>query len=255
MTRRLLVVSGGHPFDEAALAGFVAALGDWRVEWSAHPEAEALIARAPPCDAVLFHDMPGYDPIEDGMTPRPPSAAFVAGFEALRQCGTGMVFHHHALAGWAAWPAYAEIIGGAFLYAPRTIRGVRCLNSGYRHDVAYTAEIVGLHPVTAGLPDTFDIVDELYLAQVFGDVVPLLRARHSFDRASFYSAANAVAGRMFDNVGWDHPRGSDVIAWVRDGGPNRVAYVQPGDGPDALGNPHLRQLVAGALDWVSGGST
>jgi uncharacterized protein len=125
-------------------------------------------------------------------------------------------------------------------------------DSGYRHDVAYTAEVLADHPVTTGLPATFDLCDELYLAPVFGDSVqPLVRARHAFVRENFYSAALAVGGAMFSNEGWDHPPGSDLIAWHRQVGQGRLVYLQPGDGPATYADANFHRLLMNALDFVA----
>ena len=256
--RSLLVLSGGHPFDEAGFDGLLDSLEGWTVQHLRHPEAEQAVAggAADAADAVLFYDMPGYSFADGAVAARPPSPGFVAAIERRLAAGRGLVLMHHALAGWAEWPRWAEIAGGRFLYRPGNVRGRPCLDSGYRHDVDYEAETVAVHPVTAGLPARFAMRDELYLAQVFeDDVEPLVRARHDFVAANFYSAAHAVAGRMNENAGWPHPRGSDLVAWARREGSARIVYLQPGDGPDAFRNPPVRRLLANALDWTSQGDT
>ena len=204
-------------------------------------------------DALVLYDMPGLDFAAD---PRPgyvePDPAFMAGFEALLTEGKGIVALHHALAGWPAWPQYAEWLGGRFLYRPGELRGERRLDSGYRHDVAYEAVSVGDHPVLAAIPPRFSLTDELYLAEVFEDAVtPLLRADHAFAREGFYSAAHAVAGRMYNNADWDHPPGNDLIGWTKRAINSPLVYLQPGDGPPTYANPHYRRLVENAIRWVA----
>lgn len=253
-TRSLLVVSGGHPFDEEAFDTLLSSLGDWRIRHLMHPEAEDAIAlgAADEADALLFYDMAGYTFADATVKTRPPSAAFVEAIERRLAAGRGMVFMHHALAGWAEWPRWAEIAGGRFLYQPGDVRGLACLDSGYRHDVTYAVERVSDHPVTQGIPASFEITDELYLAEIFeDDVVPLLRADHDFVAGNFYSAAHAVAGRMFDNSRWDHPPGSPLVGWARSEGQARIVTLQFGDGPKAYGNPHLVRLLANALGWTT----
>ena len=256
--RSLLVLSGGHPYEEAPFAAFLAALGTatggWEVTHLIHPEAEALVAQgaAEAADALLFYDMAGYTFADGTVTARAPSAAFVAALERRFASGRGAVMMHHALAGWAEWPGWNELAGGRFLYQPGTVRGEAVLDSGYRHDVEYTAQLVAEHPVLAGVPPTFPVNDELYLAEVFAeDVTPLIRANHEFVAANFYSAANAVAGRMFDNADWPHPPGSNLIAWTRSAGPAPIVYCQFGDGPKTYENPAVRRVVANALEWTA----
>ena len=80
------------------------------------------------------------------------------------------------------------------------------------------------HPVTQGVPAEFAITDELYLCEIFeDDVEPLLASDHVFEASGFYSAAKAVAeGKMFNNEGWQHAPGSNLIGWTRREGPSPI---------------------------------
>jgi type 1 glutamine amidotransferase len=254
MTRDLLVLSGGHPYEAEPFAAMLSSLAGWNVTHLIHPEAERLVGEgcADRADAMLFYDMPGYTFADGQVTTRPPSDAFRRAIVARFAAGRGAVAMHHALAGWALWPEWSELLGGRFLYRPGEVRGVPHLDSGYRHDVTYTAEVVADHPVTAGLPETFAVTDELYLAPLFADdFVPLIRAHHDFVAANFYSAAAAVAGRMFDNAGWTHPAGTACVAWAKQALAARLVYLQFGDGPATYANPHIRRVLANALDFVA----
>ncbi len=252
--RRLLVLSGGHPYEEAPFAAMLDGLDGWNVTHLIHPEAERLVGEgaADEADALLFYDMPGYEFADGAVTARAPSDAFKAAITRRLASGKGAVMMHHALAGWSEWPEWSEIIGGRFLYQPETVRGLACLDSGYRHDVDYTASVVADHPVLAGIPQRFAVCDELYLAEIFvDDVIPLVRSDYRFTADGFYSAANAVAGQMFDNSRWPHPAGSNLVAWARHIGDARIVYLQCGDGPATYGNPAVQRLLANALDWTS----
>ena len=59
------------------------------------------------------------------------------------------------------------------------------------------------HPVLAGVPERFTLTDELYLSEVFEDVVtPLLRSDHAFTRDNFYSATSpSPAGSIRTRAG------------------------------------------------------
>ena len=254
MTRDLLVLSGGHPFDEAAFDALLGSLDGWSVTHLQHPEAERLIGEgcADEADALLFYDMPGYDFADGRVATTPPSEAFRRAILARFEAGRGAVAMHHALAGWAEWPEWSELIGGRFLYQPGEVRGVGRLDSGYRHDVEYVAEVVSEHPVTRDVPATFPVRDELYLAEVFeADFTPLIRARHKFVAENFYSASAAIAGRMFDNADWDHPPGSDCVAWVKTARNAPLVYLQFGDGPETYANPAVRRVLANAIGFVA----
>lgn len=252
--RSLLVLSGGHPYEEGPFAALLERLEGWDVTHLIHPEAEQLVAdgAAEAADAVLFYDMAGYSFADGGVTSRPPSPAFTAALTRRFASGRGAVAMHHALAGWAEWSEWSELLGGRFLYQPDTVRGVACLDSGYRHDVEYVAELVTDHPVLDGVPATFAVSDELYLAEIFAaDVVPLIRARHAFEATNFYSAAHAVAGRMFDRSDWSHPAGSNLVAWCRMTGETPIVYLQFGDGPATYENPAVQRLLANAINWTA----
>lgn len=264
--RELPVLTGGHPFDAPAFDALLGSLQGWRPRLLAHPDAEAAIgagaARA--CDAVLFYDMAGYRFRRGTVEMRAPSADFQREILALTERGAGIVCLHHALASWAAWPEWSEIVGGRFLYRPDTVRGRARPDSGYRADVQYTVEAVGAHPITAGLPARFELRDEPYLAEVYADdVTPLLRARHGLAPDDFLSAAAAVralGGSAEDArreqaravaAGWRHDAVNELVGWTRTYRRSRVVYLQFGDGPSAYAHPQVRALLQRALDWAA----
>lgn len=253
----LLVAVRGHPFDRNAFDAMFADMEGVSATMVDQPAAARLMNPAGMAgfDALVLYDMPGLD--FEHPTDRPgvmsPSAQVKAGFAALLEQGTGIIALHHALAGWPDWDAYADWLGGRFLYKPAMLRGQQCLDSGYAHAVSYDAvNVVGDHPVMRGVPARFAMTDELYLAQVFeGDVTPLLRADHAFVAENFYSPQAALAGRMNDNAGWAHPPGSNLIGWAKNAGNSRLVYLQPGDTQAAYDNPHYRQMVRNAVEWVT----
>ncbi len=254
--RNILLVTKGHPFERAPFFALFDELPG--VDWThvEQPAARALqnIEQAAAYDAFVIYDMPGIDFRPQGPVFEAPEEAFKAQFSALVDAGHGFVFLHHAIAGWPAWPEYGELIGGRFLYLPAEVRGEARLDSGYRHDVTHQVRVLADHPVTRGVPETFEITDELYLYEVFEtDVTPLLASDYAFTRENFYSAANVVLrGKMHDNSDWDHPPGSSLIGWTREVGASRIVYLQCGDDPKAYANTHFRQLIGNAIDWVSG---
>lgn len=251
----VLAAVRGHPFDRNALAATFDDMAGIAVTFVDQPAA-ALLMRpdlADTFDALLLYDMPGIDfaAAERGSAIGP-DAATRDGLLALLDRGIGVVALHHALAGWPGWEGYAELLGGRFLYRPATLRGEARLDSGYRHQVSYAAETVGEHPVLAGVPASFPLTDELYLAEVFEDAVtPLLRARHAFTRDGFHSATAAMEGRMFSNEGWDHAPGSDLIGWVKRARRSPLVYLQPGDDHVTYDDPNFRRLVENAIRWVA----
>lgn len=254
----IALVTRGHPFEAEPFFAMFDALDGVSYRHVEQPEAQALfsVAAAAPFDAFVLYDMPGIDFRPDGPPGFPaPDPGYRRRFLELVERGHGFVFLHHAIAGWPAWPEYGEMIGGRFLYLPATLRGRPRQDSGYRHDVEHEVRVLRRHPVTEGVPERFRITDELYLHEVFeDDVEPLLASDHDFLASNFYSAARVVRdGRMFDNEGWDHEPGSNLIGWTRRQGGSRIVYLQCGDGPSAYANPHFRRLLGNAIAWVAAG--
>ena len=250
-----LVITKGHPFEREPFFRIFDEMPGLNWTHVEQPAARALqnTQEAAAYDAFVAYDMPGIAFGPNGPDFEVPDESFRKNFLALVEAGHGFVFLHHAIAGWPAWPEYGELIGGRFLYLPAEVRGEPKLDSGYRHEVTHQVRVLADHPVTAGIPATFQITDELYLYEVFeADVTPLLASDYTFTKDNFYSAAHVVLrGKMFDNSDWDHPPGSNLIGWTREVGKSRIVYLQCGDDPKAYANPHFRRLVRNAIGWVS----
>ena len=251
----ILLVTKGHPFERDAFFSMFDALD---VNWT-HVEQPAARVFFDPAfsedyDALVMYDMPGIAFAPGGPAFEEPTQNYKANLLALLESGKGMVFMHHAIAGWPAWPEYAEIVGGRFLYMPAELRGQSLPDSGYRHAVEHTISIQQDHPVTEGVPASFKMTDELYLSEVFEDSVhPLLASDYAFTRDNFYSATKAVKdGSMFDNNGWEHADGSNLVGWFKHYRNSPIVYLQGGDDPKAYESPEYRQLLQNAINWVSG---
>jgi len=244
----VLVVTGGHPYEaEPFFAVFDALEG---VRWS-HSTSPGLGH-----DVVVFYDMPGLrftrsDPPVDFVDPSDEQRATI---EALLDTGTGLVFMHHAVAGWPTWERYADIVGGRFHYQPGRLADVDYPDSGYVFDVRHTIEVLQPdHPVCAGLPPAFELTDELYCFPVLDDrVVPLMRTTFdTTDDRLFFSADLAIRGRRNSREGWQHPPGSPVVAWARHEGHSPIVYLQFGDGPVTYGDHWFRRVLHNAITWVA----
>ena len=253
---KVLLAVRGHPFDRNALDAIFQAMDGISATVVDQPAAAQLMnpEGMKPYDALVLYDMPGldFDAPENKPAYVDPGESFKRGFEALLQEGKGIVALHHALAGWPAWPAYAEYLGGTFLYRPGPLRGIDKPDSGYRHQVEYQAAVVAPeHPVMAGIPASFSMCDELYLGEIFeSEVTPLMRARHCFERDGFYSATAAMEGRMYSNEGWAHEDGSNLIGWTKRAINSPLVYLQPGDDQVTYDNVVYRRLVENAIRWV-----
>lgn len=254
-TPHILLVTKGHPFDKGAFFGMIDALGVDYTHVEQPLAANILsVTTCEPYDALVFYDMPGIQFGEGSPEFLAPSDAFKANFEALLNHGKGMVFLHHAIAGWPAWERYAEVLGGRFLYLPQELRGKPRQDSGYRHHISHSISVAKTdHPVTEGVPSTFSMTDELYLYEVFeSEIEPLLVSDYDFDASHFYSAAKAVRDKvMFSNDGWTHDPGSAWVGWTKEEAASRITYIQGGDDPVAYENPHYQRLIRNAIDWVA----
>lgn len=252
----LLTVARGHPYERDAFASLFTELTDYEVCHVEQPLAQQLLTPAAidQFDAIVFYDMPGVDFTAGEASPRlvPPSPEFITNFTAMLEAGIGVVFMHHAIASWPAWPEFANIIGGRFHYRPAQLREQSLPDSGYRHQVSHAVSVVNTHPVTDGLPASFEMTDELYLCPIFEeDVTPLLRSDYDFVPENFYSSSAAVAGTMNSNEGWTHPQGSNLVGWVKKWGNSPIVYLQGGDDSTAMQNPNFTALVQNAVRWVA----
>ena len=255
---RLLVVTGGHPYERAPFVEAFQSIAPSRWTHAEHPHAQPLLnpEGCTDVDVVVFYDIPGLrftraDPPTETPFPGPD---VIAGFEALLEAGKGLVFLHHAIAGWPAWHRYAEIVGGRFHYQPGVLDGTAYPDSGYRFDVTHHVEVLDrTHPICDGLGDGFDLTDELYLFPVLtSEVVPLLRTTFPMDDPSlFFSADRAIRGHRNTNDGWSHPVGSNLVGWVKHADNAPVAYLQFGDGPQTYADPNFRRVLTNAIEWAA----
>jgi type 1 glutamine amidotransferase len=260
MAKRLeiFVAVKGHPFDRNALEAMVVGMS-MEPTIVDQPAAAALLnpdamARY---DAILFYDMPGLD-FRAPAAERPhfvePEQAFKAGFQALLDQGKGMVMMHHAIAGWPAWPFYNEVLGGIFLYKPTEILGRSRPESGYLGDVSYTARRAeGDHPVLAGLPETFDLTDELYLGEIHAQagIEPLLYLDTPVDAGRFRSALHAVRGLTDAEAPWERSTLNPLLGWAKAARNSPLVYLQPGDSAATYADENYRLLLGNALRWVA----
>jgi type 1 glutamine amidotransferase len=215
---RVLLVYGGHGFEEAAFFAFWDALPGVSYTKAPLPEwADRLGPElAPQYDVIVLYDM------FTGFTPEQKSR-----FLALsRTPGVGVVALHHSLNSHRDWPAYHELIGGKWVNTAETIDGKTYPPSTYSHDEQSPVTVADTsHPITKGIPP-FTIHDEtyggVYIAQ---DVHVLLKT--------------------------DHPKNAPAVAWTKPNGPNRLVYLMLGHDAKAWAHPQFGELVARSLRWVS----
>lgn len=214
-TLRVLVVTGGHGFEE----------GPFFKVFEDNPQIAFTKARhGKDADAYESADFLGCDVVVLYDMPKTITEAQKARFLSLFDKGIGLVVLHHALVSFQDWPEYERIIGGRYP-EPAGKSGVVTAEVGYQHDVEIPVIIVAKeHPITAGMSD-FTIRDEIYWGfRVQPDVIPLL------------STTRAKSGKP--------------LAWTRMQGKSRVVYLQLGHGPSAYENPNYRQLIGNSIRWA-----
>lgn len=259
MSRHVLLVTKGHPFErEPFLAIFdhLVDTGAITYEHVEHPEARRrLHPDRVHADAVVFYDMPGltFTRADPPLELDTPDEELIAGFEAMLDAGVGLVFLHHAIASWPAWPRYAEIVGGRFHYAAGELWDRRWPDSGYLLEVDHTVEVLAPeHPVCAGLPERFELHDELYLIPpLLPGITPLLRTTFPMTHEHFHCTDAAIRGRRNEHGDWTHPDGPDLLGWTHVVGRSPIVYLQPGDGPSSYADANVRRLIANAIGFVA----
>jgi len=252
----VLVVTGGHPFEEEPfLATFDELPG---ITWRHAPVPDARDffrrERTGEFDAIVCYDMQGFE----FRKPEPPKlleppADYAEGLRGMLEEGQGFVFLHHAMSAWPLWPLWVDTLGGRWHYLPGELDGRQWPASGYTVESPHHVSCLDpSHPVCAGLEDGFDIVDEMYLNPIREDrIVPLFRTDFDMSPENFYSGELAVRGQLWSREGWTHPRGSGVIGWVKTAGASPIVYFQPGHGPSAYANAGFRRVLSNAIAWVS----
>ena len=127
----ILISVKGHPFERDAFAAVFESFEGIRHTIVEQPASQSFMnpCAAEPWDVLVFYDMPGIDFSTQPPELIPPSDALKKGFMDLLASGKGMVFLHHAIAGWPLWPEYGEVIGGRFFYLSSHCRGHAVLDS------------------------------------------------------------------------------------------------------------------------------
>jgi len=208
----ILVVTGGHGFDEKSFFEMFDSFQDINYTKLVQQEANAQLGTIDPktFDAVVFYDMPKTIEEKDK-----------ANYYTLLKLGKGMVFLHHSQCSYQDWSEYKTIVGGKYHEEQNTPQ-----TSTYQHDVKFTVKISDpRHPVTRGIKD-FEILDEVYgNTEVLPSVTPLLTT--------------------------DHPLSSKTIGWTHQIEKSRIVYIQPGHDKNSYFNPNYQKLVRQAIEYVA----
>jgi type 1 glutamine amidotransferase len=255
---RVLAITGGHRYDEAAFDAMMNDLcevHDWVWALARQPDAQKWLRadHAGVWDVILLHDIAGLR-LKRGTEPVPvgPEPDQARQLVQLLEAGQPLVVLHHAVSSWPAWDGWAEIVGARFHYRPGVLRGVRRRGSGYRHAAVPIQVVDAEHPIAAGLQD-FELDDELYHFDVLSDVVhPVLRSTADFDGRLFtYTYDEVRQGSPSGATCEEDGPGPDLVAWTTVAGRSPVGVIQPGDGPATFADASFRRLLANSLGWAA----
>jgi uncharacterized protein len=253
---RVLVVTGGHPFEMEPFLDVFRSLEGITWEHVQPPEAREAFRgdQAGRWDAIVCYDMQGIEfrkPDPPRFELPPPD--YASGIVDMLEAGQGVVFLHHAMSAWPAWSLWPQIVGGRWHYMPGELAGTQYPASGYTRELEHRIDVLDpAHPICEGLGDGFEIVDELYLNPVLTEIIhPILRTNYPMDSSAFFSGQLAITGHMYSSDGWSHPAGTGLVGWVKPAGQSPIAYLQPGHGPAAYANASFRKLLSNAIGWVA----
>ena len=214
---RVLVVTGGHPFEKDPFFKLFKDNPDITYQAVEHPNAHALLTAeaARQYDVIVTYDF------NQKIT-----AQAQADFVARLKEGKGLVVLHHAIAAYPAWPEYWNIIGAHYYLAATNINGVAKPRSGWKDGVKFRIHVPDpKHPVTLGMQD-FDTLDETYKwFDVADDCHPLLTT--------------------------EEPESNKVIAWAKTYKGARVVLIQSGHDHVAYENPGFQQILRQAIRWTA----
>lgn len=205
----LMIISGGHSFDESAFFSMFDQMEGVTYEHIVQPKANELIASGEisAFDVLVFYDM--YDEIS-----APQKQAYLDMLEA----GRAMVFLHHSIVSYQKWPSFIDIVGGRYNQSDSS----RIL-SDYRHDVDIPIHVEKDHPITDGVED-WTMFDEIYMrCEIKDDVIPLLSTTH--------------------------PESMPLVGWINPFGRSDVVYLQAGHGVGIFSDSNFLKLLEQSIRW------
>ena len=249
---QVLLMTKGHAFNpKDAFFGMFDSMGK-EITWThvEEPAAQLFLdpKNAAPYDVIVTYAMPGRERQfkQDGTSENAlvdPSPALKAGMRALLQSGKGIVFFHHAIAGWVhRWPEFVEVMGGACDWGtPINIRGVEHPRSGFHPNTTQTVTVVDkTHPITQGLGDSFEITDESYTCPMFEESVkPLMRT--SWQPTPEIKDRHLNPKTPFSNL----------FGWVKTAENSPIVYIQGGHGQVTWEDEDFRKVMLNAIRWAA----
>ena len=213
----LLIVSGGHKFDTTQFFAMFDAMKNVSYTHLGQPKVQEILnpKDSRPYDVILFYDMwPNIDEQR-----RKDFADMVRG-------GRSVLFLHHSIASYDAWPEWREITGAKYVLKNFTsVDGLSYNRSSFKHNVTMRCEVMKNNPVFAPRPP-FEITDEVQNC-VYSTMpsIPLLMTTFE-DRAM-------------------------IGAWLRTCGKGTIITFKPGHDKSAFTNPDYQNLLYQAIAYLA----
>jgi uncharacterized protein len=214
---RVLVVTGGHGYQEKEFNEMFAALGEsiaFKVVSFPEAYSKFLPENRNQYDVLVFYHM--WQKINEEEA---------GNFAECIKEGKPLVVLHHSICAFDDWPEYWKIVGGKYFHKPTVLNGKEYPACTYKHDLKFMVKVVNSkHPVTKGLHD-FEVTDESYFGYyVDPGVTPLLTT--------------------------DEPSSTPVIGWTKKYGKAQVVTIQSGHDSLTFANPAFRKLLKQSIEWV-----
>ena len=148
-------------------------------------------------------------------------------FEAWVRAGGGVVGFEAAAATEQEWPFFVSTIGTAFArHAPVNTQS--------------TVSFVQDHPITAGLPASWSVLEQWYEFNPRPEMVPGLKILMTLDESTLPADFPAEYRIGYHALGWAHERAG-----------SRVFYTGLGDMPETFSDPVFLDLAARAIEWTA----
>jgi len=214
-TLNVVVVTGGHGYDEKAFPKLFAGHDDVKITMARQKE-----------DSELFEDISDwkYDVIVFYHMTQKISPKRQANFQRLLENGVGVVALHHSIGAFQNWPEYAKIVGGKYLLSEMEIDGVKYAPSTYKEGLEFKVQISAPdHPIMRGVKD-FAIEDETYKGQWIDPKATVLMTT-------------------------DAPTSDKALGWAKTYAKSRVCLLVIGHGPAIFTNENYQRMVYQAIRW------
>ena len=214
---KVVVVTGGHPFNKDAFLSLFQGYDDITYEHKSQKLGGELFEDISdwPYDVIVLYNF------AQKITPKQQQ-----NLVHLLEKGVGLLVLHHANDAYPDWKLYQDISGVESHFGPWEKEGVAMKPSGFTGGRKFRVHVEDKkHPITKDLED-YDFQDETYCRRTFRPDIHVLLTT-------------------------DEPTSDKPLAWVKTFRKARVCYLQSGHAENAYRNSNYRTLVSRAIRWVA----